>query len=452
MFTAFCFIAVFIAWIWVDYFRLIDIYERESLKYFIFTFILGGASVGIVIIIEHLLKDWTFDINGSFINDFLYCFLRIGVIEEFAKFVPFLLILSLFGKQINEPIDFFVYIAISALGFSAVENVLYFQVHGPQLIITRSILSTLGHVFDTSLIACGFIIYIYKTHKYPLFTFFGFFLLAALAHGFYDFWLIYEGTKEGGIIITILYFLFTISIFATILNNALNNSEFFSYKKVVDSGKVAKRLLLYYAILFGIQATMVAIKKDAGYAVAGFLASLFTVGFIVVIAVIRLSRFKLIRGRWNRIKIELPFAFSFNFRRENTLNPVFSIRIKGESFNEVYVNAFYEEFFLIFPVSKRNSSMEFYQQAYIEKKLFLHNDETYYLGKIFTQDGSGSFYYRLFKPKTTGVTMKKGKYPVVAVLNFDSVSDFENPGRRASDFVFETWAYIKPMPSVMQTV
>ena len=36
-------IAVFIAWIWVDYYRLIDIYENEKLNYFILTFVLGCA-------------------------------------------------------------------------------------------------------------------------------------------------------------------------------------------------------------------------------------------------------------------------------------------------------------------------------------------------------------------------------------------------------------------------
>jgi RsiW-degrading membrane proteinase PrsW (M82 family) len=442
MFIASCFISVFIAWIWVDYFRLIDIYERESPVYFIITFLLGGASVLIVLFTEQLLSSSPFVINGTFINDFLYCVFRIGAVEEFAKFIPFLIVLLLFRKQINEPVDYFVYLAISALGFSAIENILYFDNHGPQLIISRSILSTLGHVFDTSLIACGFILYKYKTHRYPLFTLLGFFLLASLAHGFYDFWLIFEGTKEGGFLITILYFFFTISIFATILNNALNNSNFFSYKKVVDSKKVGDRLLFYYALVFGIQTIMVTIQKGAGFAFTGFLGSLFTTGFIVIIAVIRLSRFKLIKDRWNRIKIELPFRIILY---TSTGDFTFRIRIKGESFNEVYVNAFYEEYFLMFPFSKKNSGMEFNQVAYIEKKLFLYNDETYYLGKIFNNDRSGTFSYRLLKPKTTDVTMKKDKYPIVAVLNFDSVRDFENSGNRVSDFVFESWAFIKPM-------
>ncbi|MES2589880.1 MAG: hypothetical protein V4622_12955 [Bacteroidota bacterium] len=48
MLFLYIFISIFIAWIWVDYFRLIDIYEKDKLKFIIPTFILGGASVYII--------------------------------------------------------------------------------------------------------------------------------------------------------------------------------------------------------------------------------------------------------------------------------------------------------------------------------------------------------------------------------------------------------------------
>jgi len=442
MFIAFCFIALFIAWIWIDYFRMIDIYERESPVYFIITFILGAASVSIVLLIELLLKGSSFNLNGAFINDFLYCVIRIGAVEEFAKFIPFLIVYKLFRKEINEPIDYFVYLAISALGFSAAENVIYFNNHGAGLIIIRSILATLGHIFDTSLIAFGFIIYKYKTPRHPFFSFLIFFLLAAIAHGFYDFWLIFEGSGGAGILVTIIYFFFTISIFATILNNALNNSTFFSYKKVIDSKMIAAKMLIYYLIILFVQMLLMAIQVGPLTAVQGTFSSLVMTGFIVVVAVVRLSRFKLIKGRWSRIKIELPFKI--NLLNSNG-NPTFNIRIKGDSFNEVHVNAFYEEYFMLFPFSKKNSDMEFYYPAYIERKLFLYNDETYYLARIFDPENTNCCQYRLLRPKTINVTMKRDKYPYVAVLNFDAVPDFEDQTNKFSDFVFETWAYLKPL-------
>jgi RsiW-degrading membrane proteinase PrsW (M82 family) len=181
-------IAIFIAWIWVDYYRLIDIYESESLKYFILTFFLGCASVLIVIgLNRYILDKFPFELNGDFVNDFLYSVFRIGLVEEFAKTIPFLIVYFLFRKQFNEPIDYLAFICIAALGFSAAENVQYFRMHGPYIINSRAILATVGHMFDTSLIAYGIIRYKYYSKK-SIIGLLAFIFLAALSHGFYDFW------------------------------------------------------------------------------------------------------------------------------------------------------------------------------------------------------------------------------------------------------------------------
>ena len=90
-------IAVFIAWIWVDYYRLIDIYENEKLNYFILTFVLGCASVFIVTgVNDYFLDKFEFALNGKFINDFLYSVFKIGMLEEVAKMIPFLIVYFLF--------------------------------------------------------------------------------------------------------------------------------------------------------------------------------------------------------------------------------------------------------------------------------------------------------------------------------------------------------------------
>ncbi len=438
MFLASCLTALFIAWIWIDYFRMIDIYERESLAYFLITFILGSLSVIIVFALDPVIALTNLSLKGTFINDFLFCFIRIGIPEEFAKMVPFIIMYAIFRRQINEPVDYFVYFAVSALGFSAVENVMYFTKHGPDLIIARSILATLGHIFNTSLIAWGFITFKYKTHRRPIYYLFIYFTAAALAHGFYDFWLLYEGVGHLGIFITILYFFFTISIFATILNNALNNSNFFSYKKVIDSRAVARKMLLYYLFVFIAQIILVSAVNNAVTAARGTIASLLTTGFIVVIAVVRLSRFKLIPGRWNKVRLELPFKIRYDAL------PLIKIQIKGETFNEVYVNAFYEEYFLLFPLSDKNRESETYFTGYIEKKLFLGKDEIYYLGRIFQAGDSTNFVYKLLKPKTTDITLKRNKYPIVAILDFKQTPDQLISSESVTGFTLESWACIKP--------
>ncbi len=439
-------IAIFIAWIWVDYYRLIDIYEKESLKYFILTFILGGCSVLIVLIINSVFLDGlNFELNGDFINDFTYSVLKIGVVEEFAKTIPFFIMLWLFKDQINEPVDYIVFISISALGFSAAENIMYFYSHGPNIINGRAILATVGHMFDTSLIAYGLIRIQFDKTNSKVLLFLGFFGLAALSHGFYDFWLLNETTKSGGWIITILYFLITISIFSTILNNALNNSSFFTYKKVVDSDMVAKRLLSYYGIVFLIQFILLAFKNDFIYAIRNLAGSLLITGFIIIITVVRLSRFKLIQGRWQPIKIEFPFSIKQGDSFMSTRRSYLSITIKGESYNETYINTYYEEYFLLHPLTARNSHIQKTRNAYIEKKIFLKNDETFYLVKIFHDENKENFETMLIKPKTNETTMVNDIYPIVALLKIENADDLENINLGAKDFQFKEWAFAKPI-------
>lgn len=438
-------IAVFIAWIWVDFYRLIDIYDKEKLKYIILTFLLGCTSVLIVLGINSFFLDsFSFHLNGGFIHDFLYCFLKIGCVEEFAKIIPFLIIYYFFRDQINEPIDYIAFISISALGFSAAENVLYFQRHGPDIINGRAILSTVGHMFDTSIFAYGLILAKFNKTNFKLLFIIAFFLLAALSHGFYDFWLMYEEFESGGWIITILYFMVTISIYSTILNNALNNSSFFSYKLVVDSDKVAKRLLSYYGIVFFIQFILLTVTENFIYATTNFTGSIMFTGFIIAISVIRLSRFKLIQGRWQPIKIEFPFTIYQGDSFMSTRPSFLRIKIKGESYNETYINTYYEEYFLINPISAKSTYIRNPKIAYIEKKIFLKNDETFYVTKVFLDDKKEEFETMLIKPKTNDKTMVNDIYPIVALLKIENLKDIEDIRFGISNFQFKGWVYAKP--------
>jgi RsiW-degrading membrane proteinase PrsW (M82 family) len=439
-------VAIFIAWIWIDYFRLIDIYEPEHLKYIILTFVLGAGSVFIVDFIDKVvLAGLQFRMQGTFINDFLYCVFKIGCVEEFAKIIPFALVFLLFRKEMNEPIDYIVYISVSALGFSAAENILYFHKHGAGIITGRAILSTVGHMFNTSLFAYGFIRYRFYDQQKNFFLILFFFFLAALSHGFYDFWLLYEETKSGGWLITVTYFLITISVFATIMNNALNNSSFFTYKRIIDSTKVANRLLLYYAGVFLIQFALTFYQRGFSYAFDIFRATLFVTGFVVVIAVIRLSRFKLIQGRWQRIKIEFPFSIYFgSMVWGDDSNSGFRLSIKGESYDEVYINTYYEEYFLLNPLNPQNSYLKNARLAFIERKIFLKNDETFYVTKIFSDEEKEHFELVLIRPKISKTNMVDEIYPIVAVLKIEDISDIDDLQRSAGDFKFQEWAFAKP--------
>jgi RsiW-degrading membrane proteinase PrsW (M82 family) len=433
--------SIFIAWIWVDYFRLIDLYDKEDLRHFILVFILGAGSVNIVWAIQEIiLKPLNFDLNGEFINDFLFSTFGIGLVEEVAKIIPFLIFYSLFKKAVNEPIDILAYLCVSALGFSAAENTLYFMQQGPEIISGRAVLATITHMFSTALFGYGIIRYKYffgEGKKYILFLYLFF---AALSHGFYDFWLLHK-SFAGSWMITILYFLITISLFSNILNNAINHSKYFTYRKVIHTNKVIKMMLFYYFIVFLIQFSFLGAKNGFLSAFVDAISSIYLTGFIVVVSVTRLSRFKLIKQKWHPLKFELPFGILNSLN--NTGGSSYRFKIKGDPYDETYLNNHYQDFFMLHPISNSSSFLENDRLAYITDKVFLKNDETYFLVKIYMDDEFGPWVTKLLKPKTYGNMFLKDRYPIVAIYDVNN-NDLTQTDLTNKDFNFEEWAYAKP--------
>ena len=437
-------VALFIAWIWVDYYRLIDIYEKEDLKYFILIFILGGASVSIVFGLHNLFIDslgWS--LNGNFINDFLYCTIQIGMLEEFAKLIPFLIFYKLFKKEVNEPIDFIAYICVAALGFSAFENVMYFYRHGPQIISGRAILSSVGHMFFTALIAYGIIRYKYQKGKNKKLELILFFIYASLAHGFYDFWLMYTGISTGiGIIITILFFLFGLSTFATIINNALNNSHFFDHKLVINPNKIASRLIGYYFIIFIIQFSLLSYTSSFSTALNSIGTPLLVIGFIVLVTSIRMSRFQLIQHQWENLSIELPFRVVYRESINGKYNR-WAIRFNGDSFNETKVSAFFQEYFQLIELNRTKPTAAKHRLAYIQKKVFLRNQEAVYIVSMYEHNEFGPSKLIALKPKRRGIKSINKKYPIVAIMDIIDLKKVDDPKLTIRNFKFRSWGYIK---------
>lgn len=443
MLLLFILTAVFIAWIWVDYYRLIDIYETEELKYFILVFFLGALSTQVTLGAHDLfIQDLGFDLNGNLLNDILYCTIEIGMLEEFSKLLPFVIMLLFFRKQINEPIDYISYVCVSALGFSAAENVIYFSNFGAEIISGRSILSSLGHMMFAAFSAYGIILYKYKKSKFGWWIILLFFILGSFAHGMFDFWLMHYDARLFGYIITVLFFLQMVSMFASMLNNALNNSAFFSYKKVIDSDKVGNRLLLYYLGVFLLQFTILSIDKGIAYSLSNINLQTFMVAIIIYICSIRLSRFKLIRNKWFPLKLDMPFHIKkINRYKDGSTRGYLAIR--GDDYNEVYLNQFYDDHLWLNPLSKRKSYLKSSKKAFIEKKIFLKNYESYYVTKLYLDQTETRFEYVLLKPKLIGKSFTTKKSPIVAILRIKELVDLTNEELKMNDFQFIEWAYPK---------
>jgi protease PrsW len=170
-------------WLWMIYLGDRCKPEKKSLMVKIFFF---GALVGIpVAFIESALYPGSVQGNLSVSSAIYAAFVVAGLTEELAKFL-----VVRFGAYksaiFSQPEDGLVYTATAALGFAALENVVYIISFGWQVILIRGIFSNLAHVLFSSL--WGYPLGLYKVgaikHRYIIYL--GL-VAAMLAHGFFDF-------------------------------------------------------------------------------------------------------------------------------------------------------------------------------------------------------------------------------------------------------------------------
>ena len=116
---------------------------------------------------------------------FAYAVLAIGPIEEFAKILPFLLVVMRF-KALDEPLDGIIYASFIGLGYAAAENVYYLQFVTPLEAAARGFASPVVHILFASIWAY-WITRARLAGRQVLFATVIGFLLAAFLHGTYDF-------------------------------------------------------------------------------------------------------------------------------------------------------------------------------------------------------------------------------------------------------------------------
>ena len=116
---------------------------------------------------------------------FAYAMLAIGPIEEFAKLLPFLLIVLRF-KALDEPLDGIIYASFIGLGYAAAENVYYLEFLTPLESAARGFASPVIHILFASIWAHSITRARLAGRRIVLPALTGF-LLAGFLHGFYDF-------------------------------------------------------------------------------------------------------------------------------------------------------------------------------------------------------------------------------------------------------------------------
>jgi RsiW-degrading membrane proteinase PrsW (M82 family) len=114
-----------------------------------------------------------------------YALLAIGPIEEFAKLLPFVLVVLRF-KAFDERLDGIIYASFIGLGYAATENVYYLDFLTPLESAARGFASPVVHILFASIWAYWITQAWMQRRPIGKALLLGF-ILSALLHGFYDF-------------------------------------------------------------------------------------------------------------------------------------------------------------------------------------------------------------------------------------------------------------------------
>lgn len=439
--------ALAIVYAWGEYFRQIDIFQNNNLYHLIITFIAGALSILWVIGVDNLLSNWNIEFGSRNLYRLYYYVVEVALVEETAKLLPFVLGYYWFKKYFIEPIDYVVFICVSALGFATVENVIFMYNQGISVIIGRSILTTVSHMFDSGLVAYGIVYSIYKFKSIQLKIVLPFFLAAVISHSIFVFIPSYFTSGVMQIVLLLFYFLITVSWFATIVNNAQNISPHFTYRKYVNTILISQRILGAYAFIYLLQLSYLIYNRSLEYGIATLVVNLSMLGFVTVVTVVRMSKFTLIKGRWEKLKLELPFSYETGLSQYQGKESV-SLKIKGESNIENILNQYYHEDGFLLPLSPRVSAIRHKRKIYLKDKIFVQDDVSYFLVEMFLDNDISKYF--LIRPKAKGSIMRGG-FHVVGLYYVDGlIAHLKTPEKKiASKKVkFVEWMIFKPQQEI----
>ncbi len=132
-----------VLWLW--YFSSRSRYKRPAIGVLLLSFILGGAATIPALLLnvkgQSLIQAF---FDRGFVSRILVLFLIVGPIEELLK----LCVVYFYAyrqQEFDEPLDGVIYSAAAALGFAAVENIVYLAENDPRLVLLRGPLSNPGH-------------------------------------------------------------------------------------------------------------------------------------------------------------------------------------------------------------------------------------------------------------------------------------------------------------------
>jgi len=176
---------------WIFYFYYKDRFRPEPIVYLGLAYIFGILAAFAcsrfytILPLIGLPYDPSFMMESHRVQFLFYSIGVTGIVEEFFKFLPFLVIMATF-KCFDEKIDGIVYASIIALGFASYENMGYLVYMSGFELFGRAITSPLTHTIFSSV--WGYAVGNARIHKKSIFkaSVTGL-LLAAFFHGIFNF-------------------------------------------------------------------------------------------------------------------------------------------------------------------------------------------------------------------------------------------------------------------------
>jgi protease PrsW len=292
--------ALLVTLVWLFYLRMLDIFEREKWYHILVVFIISIVLADLSFLMYDTYNfSFHFDLNGHWFNDLMYCIFGIGLIEESIKLLPLLIFLR-FSKAANEPIDYLIYASVAAIGFAFTENLMYIQNYGYQIIHGRALSAVVAHMCFSSIVAYGFIVSKYKTKVSAWVSVPIALLIAATAHGMYDFWLVNQAVKSFSIV-SFVILVVSVLIWNGFKNNALNNSPFYDDTRKLEVNKISNYLFLSLSSIFLFEYLVITIKYGPDVGNDLFIKSIISGTFLMVFLVGRLAHFHIHKGTWESI-------------------------------------------------------------------------------------------------------------------------------------------------------
>ncbi len=211
----------------------IDKNSRQTIIGFYFA---GLLSVVIALFLYGIIPSSLLNDNDDILSKFIECMVVVGPIEEFSKFIVFL-IFSLKLKSIKEPRDGILQAASVALAFASIENFLYGYEYGVGTLLVRSVLTIAGHMIYTSIWGFYFSVIIYgsksKKGKNDFLPILVALALSATIHGLYNFFLAI-GLAPLAILLDLVTLGIAISLYKTLVRKSpFRKFPLIEYKKAI---------------------------------------------------------------------------------------------------------------------------------------------------------------------------------------------------------------------------